>query len=451
MMLTDSAGVCAHPLAFVRAQRGWSYQRLARVVARRARDLGVANMAAERQKVWRWEHRGVVPDRVSQLALAAELGVSSEKVESHPWPAWLPTGDVVRTDYPWSGAGSVTSMIDVVEDALTDRRGFLTITGAGVAALAGEWLNLEPARLAAALGGRQVDTQIVNRIEHNIPGLRLMDDRLGGESVRRLVDAELGVVTELLTRGSYTEKIGERLQLLAAELARVAGWASFDAGYHTSAQRYWITALHAAHAAGDRLVGANIMKNMALQCVDFDRPREAVELANTSLASSGGISGRAGAMFQMRLARAYAALGEPVECFRALVRCEAAFERATPQDPAWASIFDEGSYAAQIGICYIDLGRLRQADRWLTQALAIHPAIHARDHATYLLRHAAVQVDLGNLDQGCSLIREVVPLLEATRSQRNGRRVEDVRRRLRRYASDPQAREADHLLAARPV
>jgi uncharacterized repeat protein (TIGR03917 family) len=79
-----------HPLAQVRAARGWSYQALARVVAKRARTLGV-NMAAERQKVWRWEHRGVVPDRFTQLALAAELGVPPHVVAHEPWPAWLPT------------------------------------------------------------------------------------------------------------------------------------------------------------------------------------------------------------------------------------------------------------------------------------------------------------------------------------------------------------------------
>ncbi|KLL10478.1 MULTISPECIES: transcriptional regulator [Protofrankia] len=446
-MSTEGAGACAHPLAFVRAQRGWSYQRLARVVARRARDLGVANMAAERQKVWRWEHRGVVPDRVSQLALAAELGVSAEKVESHPWPAWLPTGDVVRTDYPWNSAGSVTSMIDVVEGALTDRRGFLTITGAGVASLANEWLNLEPTRLVAALDGGRVDEQVVHRIEHNIPGLRLMDDRLGGEGVRRLVDAELRVVTELLAKGSYTEKIGASLQLLAAELARIAGWASFDAGYHTSAQRYWIAALHAAHAAGDRLVGANIMKNMSLQCVDFARPKEALDLAEAAVASGGGISGRVGAMLQMRLARAHAALGDQAGCFRALAQAETAADRSSPQDPAWAGIFDEGFHAAQLGICYIDLGQLPQADRWLTHALKVHPVARARDHATYLLRRAAVQIDLGNIDHGCALVRQAVPFLEATRSQRNARRAEELRRSLRRHAAHPEVREVDQLLA----
>ena len=87
--MTENAQACAHPLAFVRAQRGWSYQKLARVVAKRARDLGVANMAAERQKVWRWEHRGVVPDRVSQLALAHALELSPAVVAAEPWPIWL--------------------------------------------------------------------------------------------------------------------------------------------------------------------------------------------------------------------------------------------------------------------------------------------------------------------------------------------------------------------------
>lgn len=57
-------------------------------------------MAAQRQKVWRWEHYGVVPDRVSQLAMAAEFGVPAERVADLPWPAWLPiptsTGDAVQ-------------------------------------------------------------------------------------------------------------------------------------------------------------------------------------------------------------------------------------------------------------------------------------------------------------------------------------------------------------------
>lgn len=78
-----------HPLTIIRSQRGYTYIGLARAVARAARRFGVRGMAAERQKVWRWEHRGVVPDRISQLALAAELGVPADQVDIGQWPHWL--------------------------------------------------------------------------------------------------------------------------------------------------------------------------------------------------------------------------------------------------------------------------------------------------------------------------------------------------------------------------
>src|SRR5262245_34099125 len=158
--MTDNDRVCVHPLTFVRAQRGWTYQKLARVVAKRARDLGEGNMAAERQKVWRWEHRGVVPDRVSQLALAAELEVPIARLDSHPWPSWLPAGDTVHTEYPWTEAGSLTALADVTADALADRRGFLTLSDSGIATLAEQWLGLEPARLNDSLNGGAVDGKI---------------------------------------------------------------------------------------------------------------------------------------------------------------------------------------------------------------------------------------------------------------------------------------------------
>lgn len=59
-----------HPLTYVRADRDWTYQDLVNVIAR-----PVDNMSTRREKAWRWEHWGVVPDQASQLALATELGV----------------------------------------------------------------------------------------------------------------------------------------------------------------------------------------------------------------------------------------------------------------------------------------------------------------------------------------------------------------------------------------
>ncbi|WP_329079821.1 MULTISPECIES: hypothetical protein [unclassified Streptosporangium] len=85
-VLAQADGVLVHPLSYIRAERGWSYQDLVDVIARRA-----GNMARRREKAWRWEHGGVVPDRETQIALAAELGIRQELIDMLPWQPAIPT------------------------------------------------------------------------------------------------------------------------------------------------------------------------------------------------------------------------------------------------------------------------------------------------------------------------------------------------------------------------
>src|SRR5262249_52053083 len=82
-----------------------------------------------------------------------------------------------------------------------------------------------------------------------VPRLYFLEHAQGGHRARKLIDAELGMVVDVLQRSTYTVAVGKRLYCLAAELGKMAGWASFDAGLHASAQRYWVAGLHAAHAA----------------------------------------------------------------------------------------------------------------------------------------------------------------------------------------------------------
>lgn len=60
-------------------------------------------MAAERQKVWRWENRGVTPGASTQIALAALLGVSEVDRVARPWPDWL-TWALAEADSAREGA-----------------------------------------------------------------------------------------------------------------------------------------------------------------------------------------------------------------------------------------------------------------------------------------------------------------------------------------------------------
>lgn len=446
---TDSSrdGVLAHPLSYVRAERNWTHQDLADLVARR-----VGNMAARREKVWRWEHWGVVPDDDTQLALAEELGVPAGAVRSVGWPAWLPVGERVDVDIPWTAAGSIGALDATARAAVLDRRGFLVL-GAGVAAgIADRWQTVESPRLMSALRGGRVDVGLVECFETRLPALRQMDASLGGASVRAVADSELRVMTELLSNGSYMADVGRRMFVVAAELSRIAGWASLDAGYQAAAERYWVAALRAAHAAGDRALGANVLKCMSLQRVDANLTQEALAIARAARDGAHGAPARVMAMLTVRQARTHAVRGEVADCERLLAEAERTMTRADDQPvPDWAGYFDEAEYCAQVASCYLPLQRFQATDRWLAQSLETLPAERSRDAATYLMWRAAAALGLGEVEQACELVVDAVPSIAAARSVRNRRRLERLSGRLREYDDVPAVQALGEHLKDLPV
>ncbi|WP_329092353.1 hypothetical protein [Streptosporangium sp. NBC_01469] len=396
------------------------------VIARR-----VGNMARRREKAWRWEHWGVVPDRETQLALAAELEVSEELLHTQPWPDWLPVGDPIRVDFSWDQSGSTIALNHTLEKAMMDRRGFMRLTGMSLAGFATDWLNVEPAQLVAVLRGGRITEEFVAQIEVSLPRLHTLGDIYGGQQVRKLLDAELGMVAEVLEKSSYNAAIAQRFHGLAAELGSMAGFASFDTGLHSAAQRYWIAAVHSAHTAGDRAVGANILKSMALQCRDFGDFPGSLTIARAAYESAGKVTPRTASMLAMRLAWAHASIGDKAESHRLLSIADTQFGHGTrPDDPRWVLWFDEGEFHNHIGACQLDLGNLRRADFHLDKAREGFSPTRRRDYATYLIRRAHVQNDLGNADHAGDLLHQAVPVIEHAPSQRNISKLLAVRDRL---------------------
>lgn len=444
-----SEPVWLHPLAYVRSTRGWTHQDVADVIAATSSRLGLGGMAARREKIWRWEHRGVVPDRPSQQALAVAIGVPPERVESMPWPLWLPAGVDIRADFAWTGEGSRAALNDTLEFAVHDRRGFLQLTGAALAAVAGSWATIEAERVDAATAGGRLDDELLDWVERKIPWLRRLDDQMGGESLRQLVDAELRIVADLLNHASYTAGQAARLHAVAAELAQLAGWVSFDAGLHASAQRYYMTGLHASHTAGDRLLGANVLAGMSFQATLTGHPDDAVELARIARRSiSSRTSPRVAAMLASREARGFAKGGDALSCANALNRAEEHLSRAigTSSDPAWVYYFDEAELSAQTGACWVDLGRPRPALQVLDQALATIDLTYVRDRTIYHVRNAAAHLQLGNLDQTCVQLSTAAGLAEQGRSPRSVATIRTLRSRMDEYATEPAVRTLDERL-----
>jgi tetratricopeptide (TPR) repeat protein len=441
---TAEATMLVHPLSVVRERYGWTYQDVVDVVAKRC------NSATRREKAFRWENWGVIPDMASQLALAAELDVDETAVRLHPWPAWLPDDDPIPTALGWSQVGSLTALEDAVAHAMTDRRGFMKLVGSALVTLAQDWLNVEPAELVAVLRGGQVNHAFVDRIVEGLPRLRFLEASRGGGRTRRLIDAELGLVVDVLSGSAYTSAVGRRLHALAAELSRVAGWASFDAGHHAAAQRYWMSGLYASQAAGDRLLGANVLKSMSLQCYDFARPTEALALARSAYEAAAEATPRTSAMLALRQARAHAALGDAAGCERLLAAADTAFGRAQPtdDDPTWVAYFDHAEFHAQVGTCFLDLGRPVEADERFITTLELLPAAKVRDRATYLVRRASAQAQQHDADQAHILLGQALPLIEQAPSQRNIDRIRRARQRIDYRPGDPRQRELDERIKA---
>ncbi|MEE4542322.1 hypothetical protein V2S66_10155 [Streptomyces sp. V4-01] len=137
-----------HPLAYVRRRHGWSYQDLARVIADHAKALGVP-MAARREKVWRWEHWGVVPEADSQRALARALGIPARELETRPWPRWLPAHGGMPDGLPWTVEGSRAALSALVDDATADPRGFPIADGPALLDAIADWDAAEAEGAAA--------------------------------------------------------------------------------------------------------------------------------------------------------------------------------------------------------------------------------------------------------------------------------------------------------------
>ncbi|GAB1340034.1 hypothetical protein ACE1SV_66240 [Streptomyces sp. E-15] len=125
--------------------------------------------------------------------------------------------------------------------------------------------------------GWTVDAEMLDWLEAT--GAELI--RLATERRRRtrhLLDAHLTTVTDFISESRYTPAAGQRLHTLAASLSQAIAWQHFDERRHASAGRYWHAALHNAHTAHQRDLGAGILSDLAYQLLWLKDARTAADI-----------------------------------------------------------------------------------------------------------------------------------------------------------------------------
>ncbi|MFI5754115.1 hypothetical protein [Streptomyces sp. NPDC051569] len=455
---------------------GWSKGELARQVNRRARQMGAHHISTDTSRVRRWldgeQPREPIPRILSELfserfgAVVAieDLGLRS----AHQSPA------VSGVDLPWAGPQTVALISEFSRsDLMLARRGFL---GSSLSLAAGPAL-VEPMQrwlVPAAPGERErpdpaaaptnrpsrLSTAELDLLESTTAMFRQWDAQCGGGLRRKAVVGQLHEVTDLLQE-PQPEATSRRLFRCAAELAELAGWMSYDVGLQPNAQKCFVLALHAAKEAGDKPLGSYILSSMSRQMIHLGRPEDALELIHLAqYGSRDCATPRTQAMLYAMEARAYANMGQPSKCKRAVRMAEDTFSDAGLDggpEPDWIRFFSEAELNGENAHSYRDLAYV--AGRSPTYASLAEPVmlravelfekddVHQRSYALNLVGMATVHLLKKEPEQSAVLAQQALKVARRVRSERvNTRLRKTVDTAAREFGGIPEVADLTDLL-----
>ncbi|WP_405900132.1 hypothetical protein OG242_24070 [Streptomyces sp. NBC_00727] len=458
---------------FVRS--GWSKGELARQVNRRARQMGAHHISTDTSRVRRWldgeQPREPIPRILSELFSERFGSVVAVEDLGLRTPHQAPS--VAGVDLPWAGPQTVALLSEFSRsDLMLARRGFL---GSSLALAAGpaliepmqRWLvpvvgapaaEPEPAtvsRRPSRLSGPELDL-----LESTTAMFRQWDAQCGGGLRRKAVVGQLHEVTDLLQE-PQPAATSKRLFRCAAELAELAGWMSYDVGLQPTAQKYFVLALHASKEAGDKPLGSYVLSSMSRQMIHLGRPDDALELIHLAqYGSRDCATPRTQAMLYAMEARAYANMGQPSKCKRAVRMAEDTFLDAGVDgepEPDWVRFFSEAELNGENSHSFRDLAYV--AGRSPTYASLAEPVMrravqlfgeddeHQRSYALNLIGLATVHLLKGEPEASTGPAEQALRVARKVRSERvNTRLRKTVDTAARDFGDVPEVARLTELL-----
>ncbi|MFG3657888.1 hypothetical protein [Streptomyces sp. NPDC047706] len=434
---------------FVRS--GWSKGELARQVNRRARQLGANHISTDTSRVRRWldgeNPREPIPRILSELF--SERFGCVVSIEDLGLRTARQSPSAHGVDLPWTGPQTVALLGEFSRsDLMLARRGFL---GTSLALSAGpaliepmqRWLvpappspRPEPSSVPSTRSRGRLSRPELDLLESTTVMFRQWDAQCGGGLRRKAVVGQLHEVTDLLQE-PQPEATTRKLFKVAAELAELAGWMSYDVGLQPTAQKYFVLALHAAKEAGDRPLGSYVLSSMSRQMIHLGRPDDALELIHLAqYGSRDCASPRTQAMLYAMEARAYANMGQPGKCKRAVRMAEDTFADAEDwdePDPDWIRFFSEAELFAENSHSFRDLAYVAgrspayasMAEPLMRRAVELfaQDTEHQRSYALNLIGMASVHLLQREPEQSAAFAGQAMTVAKNVRSERVNTRI----------------------------
>jgi hypothetical protein len=284
-----------------------------------------------------------------------------------------------------------------------------------------------------------------------------IDQRLGGEVLWRSACAHLGLVRHLCEQGSYSDAIGEELNLVAGRLTTSLGWYGYDAGRQAEARICLSEGLNAAMLRGDAALATRTLTILARQAIDLGAPREAVRFARSAHQRAlawrsrprAKAPPRVMALVAIREAHGHAAGGDGPAFESAVARAWTAFARGTTDDdPSWVAFLNEAELTCLEGMARADARQHDRAVRLLERAGRIQSARFARNRGMSLVRLADATLACGRVDHAVAAAQETLNLVDlGLSSARVLRRLTSLARDLAPYADSVPVRDLRARLA----
>ncbi|MFF2849684.1 carph-isopro domain-containing protein [Streptomyces sp. NPDC058001] len=460
--MAQTAGAPNAVLAACLNELGWSPKALARKLNR---VFGAGTVAESAP--YHWRDTGSLPR--SPLPMMAAYVLSQELGRAVPvaelWQgragdssALVPADtDLAR---PWTVRGMEAIVEDWVLGGLIDRRRFLAISGAGLLAIVAQYLDGTAGRgqYASRMTPPFGADPLVDQVEQHLPMLQVLDDEHGGARHLPYVGAQFRAVGLLLHEGGHSPAVTSRLIRALAEIGQLAGWMAFDAVDHGLAQRYFATALRAAHQVNDLPLCAHILGDLSFQAASRGHPADAIALGEAARRASDASPPVVRASVLSRLAYAYAAAGRDKDFAhtRGSAHELIASRDGGQEEPRWMYFLTDNHLDCQAGYGLVQMGRAQQkADagakgrRFLAQGIEMlrsgaydvprgDPSQRRAmfEGAWLALGHSAH----GDLETACEIGQIVADRLDIVRSPRSAALLHQLATDLRRRQRNPHVR-----------
>jgi hypothetical protein len=258
----------------------------------------------------------------------------------------------------------------------------------------------------------------VAAIRAAVPRLVALDVRSGGDRTSILATRTLRAAETMLAPGACEPKIERELRAAVAELAELTGWLLCDANRHAASLARNHQALRLARSVGDRSMELFVIHNLSLQATYLRRPERSLALVRPIL-DQGGLTPRLGAMFHMRVARAYAQMGLRSMALAAMDTARGLFYEGTgDRDPAWSWWVSERGFDHATGAMLGGLGDWKPAIDLIQRAIEAAPGEARRDRFLYLCVLLHAQIKASAWRDGAATAERLLPSIGQVRSSR---------------------------------